>query len=142
MLRNKWKTDPRASRVNFISFVAASLLRTCRHHPGASLVNSIRFPDPFLIILGWRMVLEFPCPIPTAFLGRSVFNMENGPSSLIQFHDFPLLNSQEKCMEIGFGALQATSNRLPYSILMKNHGKCSWGVPGPIPSDFFIEANK
>ena len=62
-------------------FFAESLLRIFRNCLGASLVNSIRFPNPFLTIHGWRVVIEFPGPIPLAFLGRIVSNMEDDPGA-------------------------------------------------------------
>ena len=43
------------------------------------------------------MVLEFPGPIPTAFRGRSEFDMENDPG-------VHLLDYYQECMEIATGA--------------------------------------
>ena len=69
--------------------------------PGTPWSNSIRFPYQLLIIHGWRMVLEFPGPIPTAFRGRSEFDMEN---DLGVHLSSSLLDYYQECMEIATGA--------------------------------------
>ena len=95
MLRNKWKMALELPGSISPDSFAESFLRICRNGPGASLANSIRFPDQFLIRNGWRMVLELqiqwfslievyliqkivlelPCPIPFVSFIRFLWQM-------------------------------------------------------------------
>ena len=87
------------------------LLGVGRNGPGASWAKSTRLPYQLLIITGWRMVLEFPGPIPTAFLGIRVSSMGNDPGvPLSSSMSFPY-----QALMISLWKLPLdTSSRLPY----------------------------
>ena len=81
------------------------------HAPGARWANSFTFLYQFLIKINehqWIMLLDFPGPIPSHVLMKSLLeSMENAP-----------------------GAPWTNSFAFPYELLSQSNGKCSWASQG------------